>query len=124
MLDYKLDGERVQLHYRAGSGDGSVGRVFSRRTEDTTQRFGMALSAALEAAPAHVTSFILDAEAVAVDEAGELLPFQTLTARPRYAASRGGVGQCGVITVASNFQQGQRRERHRSSCWRGERVCI
>ena len=90
-VEYKYDGERMQLHRLA---DGSV-RIFSRSQEDTTQRWPELASSkfwgdeifttALAKGPGDGT-FVLDAEVVAWDVAKKkLLPFQVLSTRKRKA---------------------------------------
>lgn len=75
--EYKLDGERVQVHLQ----DGKV-RLFSRRLENITRYYPdivERIPGALKTREA-----ILEAEAVAVnEESGEFLPFQELMHRRR-----------------------------------------
>ena len=92
--EYKLDGERLQIHK---SGD-KVG-LFSRRLEVITDHY----PDALELVRRHVTtrSAILEAEVVAInEETGEYLPFQELMHRRR----KHGVDQAmAKYPVALNF---------------------
>ncbi len=71
--DWKADGERVQVHVSAEGG-----RVFSRNGEDSTAKFGALAeslwAAADAAARAHgkaVTPFVVDGEAVLLEEVRE-----------------------------------------------------
>ena len=75
--EYKLDGERLQIHK-----DGDDVRLFSRRLEVITGHY----PDALELVRRHVKSkkAILEAEVVAINEdTGEYLPFQELMHRRR-----------------------------------------
>lgn len=77
VAEYKLDGERVQIHM-----DGDHIQVFSRRLERITGHY----PDIAEAMPRLVKakSAILEAEAVAVNEStGDFLPFQELMHRRR-----------------------------------------
>ena len=75
--EYKLDGERLQIHK-----DGHSVKLFSRRLESITGNY----PDAVELADAHVRpkKAILEAEVVAINEdTGEYLPFQELMHRRR-----------------------------------------
>ena len=75
--EYKLDGERLQIHK-----DGKEVRLFSRRLESITGNY----PDAAELVRAHVKAAraILEAEVVAINEdTGEYLPFQELMHRRR-----------------------------------------
>ena len=75
--EYKLDGERLQVHK-----DGNEVSLFSRRLESITGNY----PDAVELARDHVKAkkAILEAEVVAIDEdTGEYLPFQELMHRRR-----------------------------------------
>ena len=75
--EYKLDGERLQIHK-----DGKVVRLFSRRLESITGNYPDAVELVKE----HVKAgrAILEAEVVAINEdTGEYLPFQELMHRRR-----------------------------------------
>ena len=75
--EYKLDGERLQIHK-----EGSSVKLFSRRLESITGNYPDAVELAKE----HVRAkkAILEAEVVAVNEdTGEYLPFQELMHRRR-----------------------------------------
>ena len=75
--EYKLDGERVQIHY----GDGKI-VLYSRRLENITSYYPDIVENMPKALK--VTSAILEAEAVAINEnSGEFLPFQELMHRRR-----------------------------------------
>ncbi|GAB3025043.1 ATP-dependent DNA ligase LigA [Natronobiforma cellulositropha] len=74
-VEWKYDGARIALHY-----DGERAWVFSRNMEDVTA----ALPEVVEFAEAHLERpAILDGEVVAVDEAGDPLPFQAVLRRFR-----------------------------------------
>ncbi|NDB32890.1 MAG: ATP-dependent DNA ligase [Nitrososphaeria archaeon] len=75
--EYKLDGERVQIHYK----DGKI-VLYSRRLENITSYY----PDILEKIPKSLktTDVILEAEAVAMNQdTGEFLPFQELMHRRR-----------------------------------------
>ena len=75
--EYKLDGERFQIHKR-----GDWIQIFSRRLENITHMY----PDAVEMAKRHVKveEAIIEGEAVAIDpETGELQPFQVLMHRRR-----------------------------------------
>eukprot|EP00316_Scyphosphaera_apsteinii_P008011 CAMPEP_0119319952 /NCGR_PEP_ID=MMETSP1333-20130426/50912_1 /TAXON_ID=418940 /ORGANISM="Scyphosphaera apsteinii, Strain RCC1455" /LENGTH=817 /DNA_ID=CAMNT_0007326511 /DNA_START=148 /DNA_END=2601 /DNA_ORIENTATION=- len=82
--EFKYDGERAQIHMLEG---GTV-KVFSRNSEDMTSKYPDIAVLVPRAVAEGVTSFILDAEAVAIDrENGEIRPFQILSTRKRKDAS-------------------------------------
>ena len=82
--EYKYDGERAQIHLLA---DGSV-KIFSRNSEDNSTKYPDIAALIPRAKRAHITSAILDAEAVAVDQkTGAIQPFQVLSTRKRKEAS-------------------------------------
>jgi DNA ligase-1 len=72
-VEYKLDGIRVQLHRR-----GDDVKIFSRHLKDITAHFPELIDVA-RALPA--SEFILDGEAIGVDNNGRALPFQVLARR-------------------------------------------
>ncbi|KON30889.1 ATP-dependent DNA ligase [miscellaneous Crenarchaeota group-15 archaeon DG-45] len=75
--EYKLDGERFQIHKEGGGI-----QIFSRRLENITHMY----PDAVEMARAHVKAgeAIIEGEAVAIDpETDEMRPFQTLMQRRR-----------------------------------------
>ena len=75
--EYKLDGERLQIH----KGDGKV-QIFSRRLENITHMYPDAVKMA--EAQIRVDSAIVEGEVVAIDpDTGEMHPFQTLMQRRR-----------------------------------------
>jgi DNA ligase-1 len=75
--EYKLDGERLQIHK-----DGSNVRLFSRRLESITGHYPDAVNLVREKVKARKA--ILEAEVVAINEdTGEYLPFQELMHRRR-----------------------------------------
>jgi DNA ligase-1 len=74
-VETKYDGARVQVHY-----DGSSPRLFSRNLEDVTD----ALPELVEFVEGELdVPAILDGEAIAIDEAGDPLPFQEILRRFR-----------------------------------------
>ncbi|MEP9365319.1 ATP-dependent DNA ligase [Nocardioides sp. CN2-186] len=76
-VDVKLDGIRIQVHR---SGDSVL--VVTRSLEDITARLPEVVEVAL-ALPA--TSFVLDGEALALDDAGRPRPFQETASRTAMA---------------------------------------
>lgn len=75
--EYKLDGERVQIHYK----DDKV-ILYSRRLENITSHYPDIVENIPKALK--TTEIILEAEAVAINEnSGEFLPFQELMHRRR-----------------------------------------
>lgn len=78
--EYKYDGERAQVHRTP---DGKY-NVYSRNSEDMSQRYPDIVSIAPRFANESVSSFVIDCEAVAWDrEQGKILPFQVLSTRKR-----------------------------------------
>jgi len=75
--EYKLDGERLQVHK-----DGAQVDIFSRRLENITRMYPDAVAMTLKYVKAEQA--ILEGEGVAIDpETGEMKPFQTLMQRRR-----------------------------------------
>ena len=75
--EYKLDGERLQIHK-----DGEKVQIFSRRLENITHMYPDAVRMTLNQIKAERA--IIEGEVVAVDtDSGEMLPFQTLMQRRR-----------------------------------------
>lgn len=75
--EYKLDGERLQVHK-----SGEKVMLFSRRLENITNHYPDAIEAIIEYVGA--SNVILEAEAVAINQdTGEYLPFQELMHRRR-----------------------------------------
>ncbi len=75
--EYKLDGERFQIHK-----DGGVVNIFSRRLENITRMYPDAVKLTVE--QINVEQAIFEGEAVAYDpDTGEDQPFQTLMQRRR-----------------------------------------
>jgi DNA ligase-1 len=72
-LEYKLDGARVQVHRQGGDV-----RVYSRQGNDVTGSVPEIVDAVLEL-PAR--ELVLDGEALALDQNGRPLPFQTTMRR-------------------------------------------
>ncbi|KAJ2920210.1 hypothetical protein MD484_g239, partial [Candolleomyces efflorescens] len=78
--EYKYDGERAQVHKLE---DGTVG-VFSRNSEDMSKKYPDLVEQLPKCIKESTKSFVLDAEAVAVNRTtGQLLPFQELSKRKR-----------------------------------------
>ncbi|GJE86143.1 DNA ligase I [Phanerochaete sordida] len=78
--EYKYDGERAQVHKLE---DGSFA-VFSRNSEDMSKKYPDLMDQLPRCMKATAKSFVLDAEAVAVDrKTGQLKPFQELSKRKR-----------------------------------------
>ncbi|KAH9046243.1 DNA ligase I [Lactarius hengduanensis] len=78
--EYKYDGERAQVHKLA---DGTVG-VFSRNSEDMSKKYPDLVEQLPHSIKENTETFVLDAEAVAIDRAtGKLMPFQELSKRKR-----------------------------------------
>lgn len=73
VLDYKMDGARVQVHK-----DGSEVAVFSRRLNDVSASVPEVVEI-VAALP--VSKLVLDGEVIALGEAGRPLPFQTTMRR-------------------------------------------
>ncbi|KAG6813806.1 hypothetical protein H0H92_007218 [Tricholoma furcatifolium] len=78
--EYKYDGERAQVHKLA---DGTVA-VFSRNSEDMSKKYPDLVEQLPKCFKESTKSFVLDAEAVAIDRStGKLMPFQELSRRKR-----------------------------------------
>ncbi|KAI0076086.1 DNA ligase I [Panus rudis PR-1116 ss-1] len=78
--EYKYDGERAQVHKLE---DGTV-RVFSRNSEDMSKKYPDLVEQLPRCIKEGTTSFVFDAEAVAIDKSnGKLMPFQELSKRKR-----------------------------------------
>ncbi|KAL0071951.1 ATP-dependent DNA ligase Cdc17 [Marasmius tenuissimus] len=78
--EYKYDGERAQVHKLE---DGTVG-VFSRNSEDMSKKYPDLVEQLPRCIKESTKSFVLDAEAVAIDRTtGKLMPFQELSRRKR-----------------------------------------
>ncbi|KAJ6621733.1 DNA ligase I [Mycena sp. CBHHK59/15] len=78
--EYKYDGERAQVHKLE---DGTVG-VFSRNSEDMSKKYPDLVEQLPTCIKDSTKSFVLDAEAVAIDRTtGKLMPFQELSRRKR-----------------------------------------
>ncbi|KAG6502792.1 hypothetical protein ZIOFF_035080 [Zingiber officinale] len=75
------DGQRAQIHRLA---DGSI-RIFSRQMKETTSRFPDLVNIIKDSCKPEASTFILDAEVVAVDRTHgrKLLSFQELSSRER-----------------------------------------
>ena len=81
--DFKYDGMRAQIHMKE---DGSFD-IFSRNMESMTTSYPDVINAIPNAINQGTTSFIIDTEAVAVDDGGNILPFQVLSTRKRKDAN-------------------------------------
>ncbi|PVG00774.1 putative CDC9-DNA ligase I [Serendipita vermifera] len=78
--EYKYDGERAQVHRQE---DGTVS-VFSRNSEDMSKKYPDLMAQLPHCIKEGTTSFVFDAEAVAIDKTtGKLMPFQELSRRKR-----------------------------------------
>ncbi|KAK7058984.1 ATP-dependent DNA ligase Cdc17 [Paramarasmius palmivorus] len=78
--EYKYDGERAQVHKLE---DGSV-CVYSRNSEDMSKKYPDLVEQLPHCIKDNTKSFVLDAEAVAIDRTnGKLMPFQELSRRKR-----------------------------------------
>jgi len=87
--EYKYDGERAQIHMEVKKGKPEF-KIYSRNSEDNTSKYPdirafMPSAVSLDEQDGnYVSSFILDAEAVAYDiKKKALLPFQILSTRAR-----------------------------------------
>ncbi|KAF9568040.1 DNA ligase [Agrocybe pediades] len=86
IAEYKYDGQRAQIHASRGSKTKHEMKIFSRHLEDMTAKYpdvtGL-IEYMFQSAP-DLTSFIIDAEIVAIDRAtGALKSFQELSGRAR-----------------------------------------
>ncbi|EIW86741.1 ATP-dependent DNA ligase [Coniophora puteana RWD-64-598 SS2] len=78
--EYKYDGERAQVHKLE---DGTVA-VFSRNSEDMSKKYPDLVEQLPHCIKPTTKTFVLDAEAVAIEKAtGKLMPFQELSRRKR-----------------------------------------
>eukprot|EP00416_Gambierdiscus_australes_P017441 CAMPEP_0171077124 /NCGR_PEP_ID=MMETSP0766_2-20121228/13833_1 /TAXON_ID=439317 /ORGANISM="Gambierdiscus australes, Strain CAWD 149" /LENGTH=755 /DNA_ID=CAMNT_0011534159 /DNA_START=21 /DNA_END=2288 /DNA_ORIENTATION=- len=78
--EWKYDGERAQIHIV----DRSTVKVYSRNSEDMTEKYPDVIKVVKEALADHVQSGIVDSEVVAYDLANKkILPFQILSTRAR-----------------------------------------
>ncbi|KAL0951217.1 hypothetical protein HGRIS_007939 [Hohenbuehelia grisea] len=78
--EYKYDGERAQVHKLD---DGSVA-IFSRNSEDMSKKYPDLVDQLPRCIKESTKSFVLDAEAVAIDRTtSKLMPFQELSRRKR-----------------------------------------
>ncbi|KAI5835575.1 ATP-dependent DNA ligase [Schizophyllum commune Tattone D] len=78
--EYKYDGERAQVHLME---DGKIA-VFSRNSEDMSKKYPDLMEQIPRCIKENTKSFVLDAEAVAIDRTtGKLMPFQELSKRKR-----------------------------------------
>ncbi|KAI9267959.1 ATP-dependent DNA ligase [Phascolomyces articulosus] len=79
VCEFKYDGQRAQIHMDVG---GNI-RIFSRHLEDMTDKYPDIVSCLPHIKKYQTTSFIMDAEIVAINEQGKILPFQILSNRER-----------------------------------------
>ncbi|EPQ60652.1 ATP-dependent DNA ligase [Gloeophyllum trabeum ATCC 11539] len=78
--EYKYDGERAQVHKKE---DGTVS-IFSRNSEDMSKKYPDLVEQLPRCIKDTTKSFVLDAEAVAIDkDTKKLMPFQELSRRKR-----------------------------------------
>uniref|UniRef100_A0A6B2KYI7 DNA ligase 1 n=1 Tax=Arcella intermedia TaxID=1963864 RepID=A0A6B2KYI7_9EUKA len=78
--EWKYDGERTQIHCLPS---GEI-RVYSRKLDETTQKFPDIVADIKQALGDNTKSFILDCEAVAFNrETNQILPFQILSTRSK-----------------------------------------
>ncbi|KAJ5235571.1 uncharacterized protein N7469_004739 [Penicillium citrinum] len=86
--EYKYDGQRAQVHCDE---KGKVS-IFSRHLELMTEKYPDLVSLVPQIRGESVSSFILEGEVVAVDQAtGDLQPFQTLTNRAKKNVELGAI---------------------------------
>jgi len=80
--EIKFDGARVQIHVREGEEHEEIGEItiYSRNMDDVTAALPDVVDAVRQSV---TTSCILDGEVVAVDDAGDPLPFQHVLRRFR-----------------------------------------
>ncbi|KAL4946139.1 hypothetical protein BDV06DRAFT_160493 [Aspergillus oleicola] len=77
--EFKYDGQRAQVH----CDETGLVSIFSRHLEQMTGKYPDLVSLVPQIRGEGVSSFILEGEVVAVDENGELQPFQILTNRAK-----------------------------------------
>ncbi|KAI0051832.1 DNA ligase [Auriscalpium vulgare] len=85
VAEFKYDGQRAQIHAVRDDGGILTVKLFSRHLEDMTDKYPDVISLiqhVFSSSP-DLSSFILDAEIVAVDPNGGLKSFQELSNRPR-----------------------------------------
>ncbi|CAG8447623.1 8042_t:CDS:10 [Ambispora gerdemannii] len=81
--EMKYDGQRVQIHYNSNSSSNRQVSVFSRHLENITEKYPDIVDIIPKTRKDSITSFILDAEVVAVGENGKIENFQKLSNRSR-----------------------------------------
>jgi DNA ligase-1 len=91
-VDWKLDGIRIQVHR-----DGGAVRIFTRSLDDITDRLPEIVETVMDV---DAGSFVLDGEAIALDEQGRPRPFQQTASR---TASRVDVGRLRVDVPLTAF---------------------
>ncbi len=83
LVQPKLDGLRLQIHYQSKNGAMNVW-LFSRNMENMTEMFPDIVEGVRTAfRNSKITSCVLDSETVAFDEKGHMLPFQETIQRKR-----------------------------------------
>lgn len=118
-VEYKYDGQRAQIHCCQGENGTPRVRLFSRNCDENTSRFPDVVAQMQAAVADSVTSYVIDAEIVAVDQqSGQLLPFQQLSTRSRV--------NVGAEVPATRQQQQQQQHPlgsiampHRAGCLHG-----
>ncbi|CAG8632395.1 373_t:CDS:10, partial [Ambispora leptoticha] len=81
--EMKYDGQRVQIHYNSNSLSNHQVSIFSRNLENITEKYPDIVDIISKIRKDSITSFILDAEVVAIGENEKIENFQKLSNRPR-----------------------------------------
>ncbi|KAI7850107.1 ATP-dependent DNA ligase [Circinella umbellata] len=79
VCEFKYDGQRAQIHMDARGNT----HIFSRHLEDMTDKYPDIVKCLPHIKKEQTESFIMDAEIVAINENGKILPFQILSNRER-----------------------------------------
>ncbi|CAO3693020.1 unnamed protein product [Umbelopsis ramanniana] len=77
--EYKYDGQRAQIHL----GEQGNIKIFSRHLEDMTDKYPDVAALLADMCKENTSSFIIDAEIVAIDDKGVIQPFSILSNRAR-----------------------------------------